>query len=351
MSKFKDLVKNLPNKPGVYRFYSDQDTLLYIGKAKNLKNRVSSYFQEGRPKNQRLTLMISQIDRVEYTEVKSEKESLILEANLIHELQPKYNILLKDDKSYIYVRFTNRDPIPGIFLTRRKYDTVSNYFGPYTKKYGIENTLRLLRQIFPYCQERFYTGKPCQYVGIKQCDGICAGLETKENYLEKLEQIKSVLSGKTEVAENFIQTKMKDAISSNNFELAALWRDRLTLLKETIVDQKIILPTPQDLDIITLVVDQPTADGLVIGSIFVQNIRSGKMINVNNFLLSGTSEEEINLENITKTAENSPSSDPGETPDQQDLEMQFMQRFLSTYYSQNTDDAEVLIQIFNKETA
>ena len=339
MSKFSDLVKNLPNKPGVYRFYTPEDNLLYIGKAKNLKNRVSSYFQDGRPRNQRLTLMISQIDRVEYTEVKSEKESLILEANLIHELQPKYNVLLKDDKSYVYIRFSNRDPIPGIFLTRKKYDTASDYFGPYTKKYGVENTLRLLRQIFPYCQERFFTGKACQYVGIKQCDGICAGLETKENYLAKLEQIKSILSGKTEVAEKFIETKMLSAIELKNFELAALWRDRLALLKETIVDQKIILPHPQDLDIITLVVDEPTADGLVIGSIFVQNIRAGKMINVNNFLLSGTSEEEMQQDQISLESE-----------EDEQLEMQFMQRFLSTYYSKNANDSEVLIQIFNKET-
>lgn len=337
MSKFSDLIKNLPNKPGVYRFYSPEDNLLYIGKAKNLKNRVSSYFQEGRPRNQRLTLMISQIDRVEYTEVKSEKESLILEANLIHELQPKYNVLLKDDKSYVYVRFSNRDPIPGIFLVRKKFDTRSDYFGPYTKKYGIENTLRLLRQIFPYCQERFFTGKACQYVGIKQCDGICVGLETKENYIAKLEQIKSILSGKTEVAESFIANKMQEAIGNKNFELAALWRDRLALLKDTIVDQKIILPHPQDLDIITLIVDAPTSDGLVIGSVFVQNIRAGKMINVNNFLLSGTSEEEINSEDKTAKTEES-----------ENLQMQFLQRFLSTYYSQNSGDSDVFVQIFDK---
>lgn len=338
MKKFADLVKNLPHKPGVYRFYSQEDLLLYIGKAKNLKNRVSSYFQEGRPRNQRLTLMVSQIDRVEYTEVKSEKESLILEANLIHELQPKYNVSLKDDKSYVYIRFTNRDPIPGIFLTRKKFDTQSDYFGPYTKKYGAESTIRLLRQIFPFCQERFFQNKACQYVGIKQCDGICIGLETKENYLAKLEQIKAVLSGKTEVAESFIKSKMQEAIENKNFELAALWRDRFSLLKETIVDQKIILPQPQDLDIITLVVDKPTSEGLVIGSVFVQNIRAGKMINVNNFLLSGTNDE---------TLETEPSSD--NLTENDSLPMQFMKRFLGTYYSKNDNQAEVLIQIFNKE--
>ena len=151
----KEIIKNLPHEPGVYRFYSSSEDPLYIGKAKDLKNRVSSYFQDGRPKNQRLSLMISQIERIEYTVVKTEKESLILEANLIHKLQPKYNILLKDDRNYLYVRLTNADPIPGFFLTRRKYDPRSDYFGPYTKLSGIVQTMRTLRLIFPYCQEKF----------------------------------------------------------------------------------------------------------------------------------------------------------------------------------------------------
>ena len=299
----KEIIKNLPKKPGVYRFYSAGDDLLYIGKAKNLKNRVSSYFQEGRPKNQRLSLMISQINRIEYTVVKTEKESLILEANLIHKLQPKYNILLKDDRNYLYVRLTNADPIPGFFLTRRKYDPRSDYFGPYTKLSGIVQTMRTLRVIFPYCQTKFPQKQACSYVGIKQCDGICVGLETKEDYLKKIEQIKNILNGKTKPAEDFLLTKIQVAVEEQNFELAALWRDRLKMLKETIADQKIILPHPQDLDIVTLVVDEPDGNGLQVGSVFVQTIRDGKIINVNNFLLSGSEES-----NETENHHNSPNS-------------------------------------------
>jgi len=329
---FKTVLTNLPIKPGVYRFYSKDDELLYIGKAKKLKNRVSSYFQNGRPHNQRLSLMISQIARIEYTVVSTEKESLILEANLIHELQPKYNIKLKDDKSYLYVRVTNH-PIPGIFLTRRKYDPKSQYFGPYTKKTGITNVLRTLRIIFPYCQEKYPKQKPCQYVSIKQCDGICIGQETKTDYLQKIEQIKLVLSGHTDKAIVFLKNKMQQAVSDFNFELAALYRDRIQTLTETVSDQKIVLSQPLDLDLVTLVAENQH-NGLWVGSVFVQNIRQGKMINVNNFLLTGS----FDLDPEEEKDDNKNS--------QQQIINHFLQRFFSSFYSNYLENVEVIIQSF-----
>ncbi|MEI6728645.1 MAG: GIY-YIG nuclease family protein [bacterium] len=324
--KFESVIRNLPQKPGVYRYYGAGDMLLYIGKAKNLKNRVSSYFQDGRPKNERLTLMISQIDRIEFTVVESEKESLILEANLVHELQPKFNILLKDDKNYLYVRVTNSDPIPGIFLTRRKFDPRSSYFGPYTKRYGIFNTLRTIRTIIPYCQERFAAQKPCSYVGIRQCEGICVGRENIEDYSKKIAQIENILEGRLDQVKDFIREKIKAAIEVQNFELAALWRDRFNLLTETIQDQKIILPHPQDVDLITLVLDQTATTGLEIGSFFVQNIRGGKIVNVNNFLLSGSESDQLDADETT--------------------EFSFLKRFFSSYYVQNSDQVDVVVQAF-----
>jgi excinuclease ABC subunit C len=317
MSNPKEVIKNIPHKPGVYRYYSLNDELLYVGKAKNLKNRVSSYFQDGRPKNERLTLMISQIDRIEYTVVKSEKESLILEANLINSLQPKYNVLLKDDKNYVYVRITN-DPIPGIFFARRKFDPNSEYFGPYTKKMGIISVLRTLRTIFPYCQERFPQKRACNYVSIKQCDGICVGLESKEVYRERLDQIKNILNGKTSIVENYLNQKIFESATSGNFELAALWRDKKHILEDTITDQKIILPESQDVDLISLIIKE-SENGLQIGSVFVQNIRDGKVINVANFLLSGTEEEET--------------------------EYKFLDRFLASFYTQQSG-VDVFVQMF-----
>jgi excinuclease ABC subunit C len=329
----KDIVRNIPHKPGVYRYYGEDDQLLYIGKAKDLKNRVSSYFQEGRPKNQRLTLMISQITRIEYTVVESEKESLILEANLIHELQPKYNIQLKDDRSYVHVRFNYRDPIPSITLTRRKYDPKSDYFGPYTKRSGISQTLRTLRTIFPYCQVKYPQDRPCNYVGIKQCDGICIGWESMDDYLAKLEQIKGVLQGKTDDVEEFIQAKINAAIEIHNYELAALWRDRLKMLQETVENQKVILPQPQDLDLVTLVW-QVSEEGLMVGSVVVQSVRAGKVVNINNFLMTGSED----LEEMG-----------GEDVDGQLLAQSFLQKFMANYYQQSSDKVDVLVQAFTVE--
>jgi excinuclease ABC subunit C len=318
----KDTVKHIPHKPGVYRYYSQDDLLLYIGKAKDLKNRVSSYFQEGRPRNERLTLMISQIDRIEYTVVETEKESLILEANLINSLQPKFNILLKDDKNYCYVRITGEE-FARILISRRKYDPQSDYFGPYTKKFGILQTLRTLRTIFPYCQNPKSNGKACEYVSLHQCDGVCEGKETKEDYHEKIRQIKQVLHGRLKPAEEFITRKIQESISLENYELAGLWRDRMSILEDTVSDQKIILPIPQDIDIISLV-HKTDSSGLQIASCFVQNIRDGKIINVSTFILSGSEDETSPNDYI------------------------FLERFLQSYYSEGFK-IDVLFQCFVQE--
>jgi excinuclease ABC subunit C len=257
------ILKNLPSLPGVYRYYGIGDNVLYVGKAKNLKHRVSQYFQNNKLEgNPRLQTMVSQIERIEYTTVKTEKEALILEANLIYNLQPKYNVLLKDDRSYLYVRISNNNlfvknaktglesssdkitfvpdnlslyDLPRITLARRKYDKNSDYFGPYTKKYGIVNVLRILRSIFPYCEKvgvkAEWTKESktcCHYFQLKQCDGICCGKETVEQYLSKIGQIKKVLAGETDSVKVWIKVKIGEAIGVNNYELAGLWRDRLT---------------------------------------------------------------------------------------------------------------------------
>lgn len=331
MSEFKEIVKNLPLEPGVYRFYSQSGDLLYIGKAKNLKNRVSSYFQNARDKSQRTRLMVSQINRVEYTVVKTEKESIILESNLIHSLQPRYNIQLKDDRSYVYVRLTS-EPTPRLLLNRRKFDPKSRYFGPYTRKFSIQDVLRTLRIIFPNCAKAVPDGKPCEYVSLRQCDGICHGGESLEYYQSKIEQISNVLSGRTEIATNWLKNKIKEAAESSNFELAGLWRDRLKILESTVSDQKIVLPQPQDIDLITLVMEQ-NSEGLQIGSVFVQSIQNGKIVNVINFLLSGNEDEgwESNKQNS------------------QALAMSMLQRFIKNYTAERNCLSPIFVQVFEKQ--
>jgi excinuclease ABC subunit C len=334
----KNIIKNLPSDPGVYRFYASDDSLLYIGKAKNLKKRVTSYFQDSRGHNERIALMISQINRVEYTVVKTEKDALILESNLIYALQPRYNVALKDNNDYLYVRLTTGQ-VPTFTTVRRKYDPKSRYFGPFTKKFAIDNVLRTLRMIFPYCQDaRLGTesSRPCAYVSLHQCEGICCGKESLEDYLVRVEQVCKVLSGHTGSAENWIRERIMQAVEWQNYELAALWRDRLALLKETVHDQKIILPQPQDLDIVTLIVQPDPSSGFNIGSVFVQNIREGKIVNVNNFLLSG-SEGQDTEESTEKTA------DAGS----QEIVQSFLNRFFTAYSANRQDEGvAVLLQSY-----
>ncbi len=291
MPDFKSIIQDLPDSPGVYRYYDNKKNLLYIGKAKSLKKRVSSYFQNSKSHNQRITLMISLIDSIEYTQVSTEKESLILEANLINNLQPKYNVLLKDDKSYLFIEYTKNDPIPGFFLVRKKENISSDYYGPFTNTRQISEVMKIVRTIFPYCQERYPGTKPCQYTSIKQCNGICVGLEDKESYIARNKLILSILNGRTKLAQDEVKIKINEFIATGNYEHAAFYRDKLNLLKDIGEKQKIVLKVAEDIDLINLVYQQHE-DGEIIGSFFVQQIRDGRIINVFNSIMSGTTEED-----------------------------------------------------------
>ena len=324
LASLKSIIKSVPHKPGVYRYYDSSKNLLYIGKAKDLKNRVSSYFQESGDMSTRIRLMVSQINSIEYSVVNTDKEAILMEANLIHSLQPRYNILLKDDKSYSYVR-VSRDIIPSVTLTRRKYDPNSRYFGPFTRQFAITEALRTLRIIFPFCLEKNIGDKPCNYVSIKQCEGVCCGWEDIEVYNQRMEQLVNVLSGRVDVAAEWIQQRMIEAVDKNNFALASLWRDKITLLKDIISDQKVVLPHPQDIDIVTLVTKYDT-EGLQFGSIYLQNIRAGKITNVNNFLMTGT--EVI------------------DDPEDGELQLQFLSRFLASYKAGMDEDIPILLEVF-----
>jgi excinuclease ABC subunit C len=345
--QIQKVLSGLPSKPGVYRFYDLKNSLLYVGKAKNLKNRVRSYFQNRsrllNSRGQRIGLMIDQIFRIDYTVVRNEKESLILEANLIHSLQPKYNVSLKDDKSYIYVRANLADEIPSFSFVRQKYDPKSVYFGPYTKRAGIEDALRTIRQILPFCQEKHFTGKPCFYTSIHLCEGICAGLEEKKDYLERFEQVMKILSGQTKQVEIFIQEKIQKAIKLENYALAGLWRDRLYTLQSVIVDQKVVLSDPKNIDLISLVLEEQD-QGKILGSLFYQSIREGKVINVLNYLLNGS--QDPWSEDIESTEDN-PDQEIQIEEKNSKYEIEFMNKFILSFYFQLKDlPDDILAQVF-----
>lgn len=324
--KFKEVISKIPHQPGVYRYYSEAGELLYVGKAKDLRNRVSSYFQESRVHNQRTYIMVNQIHIIEYTLVSTEKEALLLEASLIHSLQPRFNILLKDEQNYLYARFTYGDEIPTIQIERKKTSPKYTYYGPFFSRFHIEQVLRTLRMIFPYCGKRKFDGRPCEYVAIGQCDGVCIHKEPIVTYNEKLKQIENIFQGKTEETARFIDEKMRTAVEGKNFELAGFWRDRKQLLESmfrtNFADQKMVLPSPDTLDIITLVIEYHD-DGSSLGSVFVQSIRNGKMINVNNFLLTGS-----------------------EIEGGQSLEQGYLERFLKSYYVFQKAEYPVIVQAY-----
>lgn len=341
MFNHQSIIENLPDSAGVYRYYDKKDNLLYIGKAKSLKKRVSSYFRSSKTHNQRTTLMVSLVNRIEYTQVQNEREALILEANLINNLQPKYNILLKDDKSYIYIEYTKQDPIPGFFLVRKKENLNSLYFGPYTNTREIANIMKILRTIFPFCQDRVINNKKCQYCSIKQCLGICSNLETKEDYLKRNNELILVLNGKIKLATSSIEIKLKQAIEVENYQLAAFYRDNIKQLNNLGEKQKIVLSVTEDLDLISLVY-QINEDGQIISSFFVQQIRDGKIINVFNSILAG-----INNSFDTDTYQESNENIDDTTSDtaKETLILGILDNYLYNYTTKNGYNIPVLWNI------
>ena len=176
---------NIPKSPGVYQFRGLRNKIIYIGKASNLKFRVSSYWQKSTSHTPMKSAMLKKIKKVDWIETDSEIEALLLEANLIKKHRPEFNILMRDDKRHIYIKVSTDDEIPGIFLTR-KIAKSGKYFGPFTSVEPVRQTLKAIRKIWPYCTERKIKDKPCFYYQINRCIGICKGLVSKKEYMEKV---------------------------------------------------------------------------------------------------------------------------------------------------------------------
>ena len=207
----KDLVKVVPKDPGVYFFKNDKKDIIYIGKAKNLRNRVRSYFQKNKYQSPKNISMIKRIEDIEWIVVRNEVEALLTEANLIKKHQPFYNVNLKDDKSFPFIRITN-EPFPRVFITREIIKDGSKYFGPYTDVIYLRRTLKAIRRIFPVRSCDFFIDQNvidqkkisiCLDYHIKKCEGPCEGLVDTNHYNRMIENIISFLQGKTKKSENF----------------------------------------------------------------------------------------------------------------------------------------------------
>jgi excinuclease ABC subunit C len=256
----KNRISNVPKKPGVYQFINDKGEIIYIGKAKDLRVRVRSYFQKNKyqtPKNQSMIKRISDLD---WIVVLSEVEALLTEANLIKENRPHYNINLKDDKSFPYIRIT-KESYPRIFITREIIKDGSRYFGPYTDVYVLRRSLKAVHKIFPIRSCDFILDKKtiqslkvdlCLDYHIKKCDGPCQGLVSKEEYNKMIKRVVSFLQGRTTETELYINDQMSKAANETRYEDAAMYRDQLNAIKKFKDRQRKVAADFDDRDVIAL---------------------------------------------------------------------------------------------------
>ena len=283
MENLQDKLKVLPDSPGVYIMRDARGKIIYVGKARVLKNRVRQYFQSGKNHGVKVKAMVAKIADFETIVTATEVEALILECNLIKKYRPRYNISLKDDKSYPYLRVTAED-FPRIILTRRIIHDGSRYFGPYTSGLAVKETLQLLRKIFPLRTCKTFAKRPCLEFHIKRCLAPCAKKISREDYMQFVKAAEKFLAGHTAQVERELSEQMIDAAENLNFEQAARLRDILSAIRKVTEKQKIVTDTG-DVDAIGLA----RLDGETCAQIFF--IRDGKVTGRENFLLSGAIDE------------------------------------------------------------
>jgi excinuclease ABC subunit C len=283
-------IEALPTKPGVYQFKATDGKIIYVGKAQNLRNRVRQYFHKSRTMDTRIDVMVSKIVDVELTVTDSEIEALILEANLIKQLKPRYNVLLKDDKSYPFIAIT-KEPYPRVYVTRRK-TSGSRYFGPYTDVKSMRSALKTVRNLFMVRSCSFDLSgesikknkfKVCLDYHIKKCEGPCEGYVSQKHYNTLIDQAADVLRGKTKGVIESLKKEMNVLAKESRFEEAATIRDRMNALLVYSEKQKIVDSTESDRDIIALVSKDNDACAVIF------KIREGKMIGSQHLYLSNAS--------------------------------------------------------------
>ena len=293
MFDFEYHIKNLPDKPGVYLMKNSLGEVIYVGKAKVLKNRVKSYFQKSKNHSEKVKVMVKNIAEFEYIVTDSEMEALILECNLIKKYSPKYNILLKDDKFYPFIKITVNDDYPRVFVTRRFVKDGSKYFGPYTNGSAVYETLDLIYKIFPLrncklvIKENGEKVRPCLNYHIKKCLGPCGGHISKEEYGKMINDIIDILSGKETYITKMLKSDMEKAAEELEFEKAASLRDKILSINAIAEKQKIFKTMEGDEDFINI--EQDEKDSCI--QVFFS--RDGKVIGREHFIFENTANESI----------------------------------------------------------
>ena len=286
MFDIQEHLKQLPAEPGVYLM---NDNIIYVGKAKILKNRVRQYFQSSKNHSSKVKSMVKNIDKFEYIITDSELEALILECNLIKKYKPKYNVLLRDDKTYPYIKVTTNEDFPRVLKVRKVIKDKAKYFGPYTNTTAVNDTLDIIKNIYPIrtcnidIERAIKTNmRPCLNLHIKRCVGPCTGNVTKEEYNKMIEEIILFLSGKEEKLIDILKEKMNKCAMDFNFEEAAIYRDKIKSLEDMMEKQKIDTSTSDlNQDVIAMA---RAHDEACVQVFFVRN---GKIVGREHFILEG----------------------------------------------------------------
>ncbi|MBN1976945.1 MAG: excinuclease ABC subunit UvrC [Anaerolineae bacterium] len=283
-------VETTPHKPGVYMMHDAEDRVIYVGKAVDLHSRVRSYFQPSSWEHGKERSIASETVELEFIVTDSELEALILEANLIKQHRPRYNVRLKDDKRYPYIKITWADPFPKVFITRRMEQDGSRYFGPYTSSTAVHQTLDLLRRSFPYLTcNREITGqdeRPCLYYDIKLCLGPCIGAATQEEYRTMIRGLTRFLEGRSDEVLADLEKRMHEAAEALAFERAATLRDQIQSAQHIVERQKIVSSITADQDVIAFAREEGDA------CVQIFFVRGGKLLGREYFVLEGTQDED-----------------------------------------------------------
>ena len=318
--KFLKKLQLAPDKPGVYRMRDKDGEIIYVGKALNLKNRLKSYFS-GTPADEKTRSLVENIDDFDYIITVSEYEALVLEANLIKKHRPHYNVRLKDDKQYPFIRISN-EPFPRIFVTREQVKDGSQYFGPYTDARAVRRTLRMIEWIFPIrtCtreipENEILYERPCMNYQMGKCPAPCVGYVTKDEYRQTVAQIVRFLQGKDHEVADSLRQNMQQHSENLEFEKAAKMRDRLAHIEKLMASQNVYFTDGKDRDVIGLYIEGERA------VISVLKVLSGKLLN----------REIHELENAKDQAE-----------------AQLLAAFVQQYYSQVMDKLPYRIYVQNE---
>lgn len=280
-------LKKLPKKPGVYIMHDKNDKIIYVGKAVVLRNRVRQYFRKNK-KTKRIQNMVALVDHFEYIVCDNEAEALILECNLIKKNMPKFNVLLKDDKTYPYIKINIKAEYPDLYITRRRLNDGAKYFGPYANAGSAKEMIDFIKSRYKIrqCKSFKYKDRPCLNYHIKKCMAPCMGYVTKEEYKKQINEIISILEGKTEELKKELEAEMLEASKKMDYEKAQELRDKIFAIERISQRQKVSNISENDIDVIGLA----RKDGEVCIEIFY--VRNSKMIGRDNYIFKGLEDEE-----------------------------------------------------------